>query len=102
MPIRECAWATTGRPARCAVSTIVASSGTLNWAPSWSVPGVANPPEAMTLTTSTPRPARSATAARTSVTSPPRKWQWPPGVVIGGPDGTTRGSPGDARNASVR
>ena len=84
-----------GSPARCAASTSAVSSPTVNWAPSWSVSGVANPREAITLTTSTPRSACSVTAARgSSCTSPPRKWQWPPGVVSGGPDATTRGRPG--------
>ena len=59
------------------------------------MPGVDPPPLVITLITSTRRATRSTTAARTdwsSDTTPPMKWQWPPGVVIGGPAATTVGS----------
>jgi hypothetical protein len=51
----------------------------------------------------TPRSASSATDARTSpATAPPRKWQWPPGVVTGGPDATTRANVGVRADRAAR
>ena len=71
------------------------------------VPAVIIPPLAMTLITSQPRWARSLTAERTPsipVAVPPRKWQCPPGDVIGGPAATIAGSGPrcDSRSASAR
>src|SRR6185437_14375306 len=57
--------------------------------------GVKFPPLAMILMTSTPCSACSRTAARmpsTPSAGPPRKWQCPPGVVIGGPAATIVGN----------
>ena len=58
------------------------------------MPAVMAPPLAMILMMSAPRSARSRTAARSSPgrpASPPMYQQWPPGVVIGGPDATIAG-----------
>jgi hypothetical protein len=71
------ACAVTGRPRRCASSTITVSCSGVNWATSWWVPGVMVPPLAITLMTSTPRSARSRAAARSASgvgsAAPPRK-----------------------------
>jgi imidazolonepropionase-like amidohydrolase len=68
-------------------------------------PGVRVPPLAMILMTSTPRSACSWTAARTSAavgsTAPPRTWQCPPGMVIGGPAARIVGRSGRSRSASA-
>ena len=89
------ACAVTGSPCRCASSTAARSTPASNWARSCRVPGVIVPPLAMILMTSTPRSTCSRTAARTpnSVGSatPSKKWQCPPGLVIGGPAATTVG-----------
>ena len=77
----------------------------VNCTPKLSEPGVSMPPDAITLTTSTPRRACSATAARRPRPArprPPRKWQCPPGVVSGGPAATIRGRPGLARSRRVQ
>ncbi len=84
-----CACAVTGRPRRCASATMARRTSTPNWGRYGSEPGVMFPPLAITLITSTPRSLRSRTAvlaAAAPSTSPPRKWQWPPGLVIGGPE----------------
>ncbi len=52
-----------GRPRRCASRTTAVSSSSVNWHSVTEVPAVSIPPLAMILTTSTPRSARSATAA---------------------------------------
>ena len=57
--------------------------------------GVMPPPVAITLITSTPRSARSTTAARNSAgssASPPRNQQWPPVRVTGGPEANISGA----------
>jgi hypothetical protein len=99
------AWAVTGSPAACASSTSTRSSSRENWQLSTSVPGVVLPPLAITLTTSARRSARSRTAARIWVvpaTSPPMCQQCPPTLVIGGPDATIVGRPGEALSRCSR
>ena len=91
IPATEWACARTRRPTSCAASTITRRSSAAYWAPNMSVPAVRKPPLAITLITSTPRSWWSATAARSSswvAAVQPRKWQCPPGVVIGGPAAT--------------
>jgi hypothetical protein len=81
------------------------SSSMENWGTNTSVPPVIMPPLAITFTTSTCRSARSRTAATISFppfTSPPRKPQWPPGVVIGGPEATIQGNPSSTCRCASR
>ncbi len=90
------AWAVTSNPAPCAASTTARSSSMVNWGTNASVPDVLTPPLAMIFTMSTPRSARCCTARHNSST--PRAWppmfqQWPPGLVIGGPEASTVGIP---------
>jgi hypothetical protein len=61
---RPCACAVTGRPLACAASTTARTSSRVNWHSITCVPVVENPPLVMILTRSTPRSARSRTAAR--------------------------------------
>ena len=67
MPRSEWVWASTRRPASCAQSTSRRRSSRPNCTPLTSLPSVAIPPLAITLTTSTPRSTRSPIAARTAV-----------------------------------
>jgi hypothetical protein len=75
-----------------------------DWGTSGLVVGVSAPPVAMIMMRSTP-PATDARTARripsSPVTSPPMKWQCPPGEVNGGPAATISGPlPGSAANDS--
>jgi hypothetical protein len=81
------ACAVTGSPWRWASSTMTRSAPAQSCGSCASEPGVMLPPLAITFVTSTPRSARSRTAARRPafpLTAPPRKWQCPPGVVVAG------------------
>ena len=100
-----CACAVIGSPCRCASSTATRSSAGPNWLRSGRLPAVRLPPLAMILMTSTPRSTCSRIAARTPeipTAGAPRKWQCPPGVVIGGPAATIVGSEASVRAASRR